>query len=373
MDMRNGYVIEKYQSAYVRAMNLKDYGDDMGAGQLLGEAAYYLSKIIDEGLSSDEEADRAQVDKLYKMSEILIQRAQSTKKKMMEQSGERSSSHRGSGGGPAEDTGDMSSFFSFLPVDSLKVGFDDVVGLDDAKRIVNQYVIYPKQHPDLYNYEFLPNRGILLFGPPGTGKTMFAKAVAKELDQPFALIKMSGLLDCYVGETSKHIDALFEYLRNYTETNQCGVTLFFDEFDEVAKKRGGNDKASETAVPSLLRNLDGMLANRNFLVLANTNCADDLDPAILQRFPQRVPVPLPTLEARRLLFDQKTRDIEAEYRDHMDFGLAAERSQGMSGRDIAFICDDFKYTLGDCKAGIRKLEDINDMLWEVIKRRRAGV
>ncbi len=268
----------------------------------------------------------------------------------------------------SEDNGTANEFFTFIPADNLTVTFEDVIGLDEAKQAVTEYIINPMRYPEAYNYKFLGNKGILLEGPPGTGKSMFAKAVAKEINQPFALINMAQLVNCFVGKTGQNIDKVFSYLREYAQENNCGVTIFFDEFDEIAKRRGGDDKAAEAAVPALLRNLDGFLSDDRFLIIANTNCKTALDVAILDRFRQHINVPLPNTNSRYLLFLSKTADMESEYRDQIDWQRAAKLSAGLSGRSITFLCDDLKYFVSGVKAGIKEQGDLNEKIAKLIKK-----
>ena len=246
----------------------------------------------------------------------------------------------------------MSQYVTFYRTDELEFGFEGVVGLEDAKDTVNNYVVLPHRHPEAYNYKFLDNKAMLLEGPPGTGKTTFAKAVAKEIDQPFAIVNVAALVNCYIGDTAKNIDKIFDYLRQYAEKNNCGVTVFFDELDEIAKSRGMDDKVSEAAVPALLRNLDGLKSNKNLLIIANTNRKDVLDRAILERFRRKIYIPLPDKTLRIKLFQGKLSDVESNFLEQLDFDQMGDASEGLSGRSIGQICDDFKHVLGQIKIGL---------------------
>lgn len=261
---------------------------------------------------------------------------------------------------------DMSSFYTFFRAEDLVDGFDKVIGLTEAKEAVTEYIINPIRYPEAYNYRFMSSKCILLEGPPGTGKTTFAKAVAKEIEQPFALVNVASLVNCYVGETGKTIDRVFDSLRAYVQKNDCGITVFFDEFDEIAKSRSGDDKASQTAVPALLRNLDGVKENKNFLIIANTNCREMLDAGILSRFRKRIYIPLPDFGMRVRFFRDKLAQLEDEYYSALDFERLAEASDGMSGRTITQICDDFLYFIGGVKAGIRSCSDYNNVMLDYI-------
>lgn len=263
----------------------------------------------------------------------------------------------------------MEQFFTFYQTEDLK-GFESVIGLEAAKAAVTEYVINPVLYPEAYNYSFLDNKAILLEGPPGTGKTTFAKAVAHEIHQPFALINVAALVNCYIGETGKNIDKVFAFLREYAERNKCGITVFFDELDEIAKRRGGDDKASEAAVPALLRNLDGVKGNRAFLILANTNRKDVLDTAILERFRKQIYIPLPDESMRLQLFSSKLSEIEERFSEKLDLSRAASISEGLSGRDITFLCDDFKYFLSKVKAGFADVGQLQEQLETLISERK---
>ena len=244
---------------------------------------------------------------------------------------------------------EVEAYITFYPAQDLEFGFEGVVGLDDAKATVNNYVVLPLKNPEAYNYKFLDNKAMLLEGPPGTGKTTFAKAVAKEIEQPFAIVNVAALVNCYIGETGKNIDKIFAYLRQYAEQNNCGVTVFIDEIDEIAKARGSDDKTSEAAVPALLRNLDGLKSNKNLLIIANTNRKDMLDKAILERFRRKIFIPLPDKTLRIMLFKSKLFDVEPNFMEQLDFEQIGDASEGLSGRSIGQICDDFKFVLGQVK------------------------
>ena len=280
---------------------------------------------------------------------------------------------RGSGtsaGTQAAPDEDMSAYYTFYTAGELTDGFDKVIGLEEAKEAVTEYVINPIRYPDAYSYNFLSSKCILLEGPPGTGKTTFAKAVAKEIEQPFVLVNVAAMVNCYVGETGKTIDKVFTSLRNYVEQNDCGITVFFDEFDEIAKSRGGDDKASQTAVPALLRNLDGVKENKNFLILANTNCKESLDSGVLSRFRRKIYIPLPDLNMRIQFFRSKLRQLEPLYFNALNFEELAAAADGMSGRTIAQVCDDFLHFVGGVKAGLRACSDFNQALLEIILKQK---
>ncbi len=366
------YFTEKAETLYEKAMEAYSANEYASAASHLRDGAYYLRQAA-QAEGAEGQANFARAEKFERLAEMLSQKALSVKKATETSS---PTFQRAVGSGMEQqgnDEEEQNEFFTFIPAEKISVSFNDVIGLEDAKHAVTEYVINPILYPEAYNYNFLNNKGILLEGPPGTGKSTFAKAVSREVKQPFALINVAQLVNCYVGETGKNIDKVFAYLREYTEKHDCGATIFFDEFDEIAKRRGGDDKAAEAAVPALLRNLDGFLSDNRFLIIANTNCMRALDPAILDRFRRKIYIPLPDLDSRYRLFLSKTADMEREYREDIDWQRAAELSEGLSGRTITFLCDDLKYYLSGVKAGLKPLVDLNEKLAELIENRKGNI
>lgn len=364
MNFSEEYLYDNFQKNYKQALDAKARGNLPLAKERFFVAADFMEKLafVSEGEVKKERFSSAARLKAVAEAIPVVKN---------------SSAYRG--GVPRKEENDdaddgaeeMEQFITFYTPDALQCGFEGVIGLNQAKSAIQEYVINPARYPDAYTYRYLDNKAILLEGPPGTGKTTFAKAISKEINQPFALVNVASLVNCYVGETGKNIDKIFAYLRVYAEKHGCGITVFFDELDEIAKKRGSDDKASEAAVPALLRNLDGVRTNKNFLVLANTNRKDALDTAVLERFRKQIYIPLPDEEMRKALFETKFGEVEAEYLNEMDFSAAAEESEGLSGRDIAFICDDIKYYLSEMKAGIREKTDLNEALLSIVREKVA--
>ncbi len=251
-------------------------------------------------------------------------------------------------------------------------GFDDIVGMEEAKESVDKYVIRPILYPEFYKgYKLGGSKYILLEGPPGTGKTSFAKALSKELERPFAAVSCSALINAYIGETGKNIDRLFSELRDLS-AKSGGITVFFDEFDEIALSAASGDKVSQASVPALKRNLDGLEKNEDMIIIANTNHADMLDKALLDRFIRKIEVGLPDERDREKLFRVKLSDVEKEYFENTDFPRLAEASEGMSGRDITMICEDFKFGLADVKRLKSENFDPTEALISGIEKRRSG-
>ena len=387
MGYSDEYFYSMFKKCYEAAMNAKAAGNLALAKKNFGDASTFLMRFAQATSGANREEMIAQANRLKNIADMIVVPVQqmpmnnkgasgSFAQSTYAQNGYNQSSFGYYGYGQTDqDQGesisdeDMSQYFTFFSAEDLKEGFEGVIGLEEAKEAVTEYVINPIKYPQHYNYSFADNKAVLLEGPPGTGKTTFAKAVAKEINQPFALINVAQLVNCYVGETGKNIDKVFAALRDYSERNNCGLTVFFDELDEIAKKRGGDDKASSSAVPALLRNMDGVKQNKNFLILANTNCMEMLDDGILDRFRKRIHIPLPDKAMRLAFFKGKLKELEAEYVNQLDIEGFAEMSEGLSGRTITYICDDFKYYVGGVKAGIKDGSNLNAILYAAISQR----
>lgn len=218
------------------------------------------------------------------------------------------------------------------------IKFTDVAGEDEAKENLTEIVEY-LHDPDKYKEigASMP-KGILLVGPPGTGKTMLAKAVAGEANVPFFSMSGSEFVEMFVGMGASKVRDLFKQAK---EKAPCIV--FIDEIDAIGKKRdgqvGGNDEREQT-LNQLLTEMDGFEGNNGVIILAATNRPESLDPALLRpgRFDRRVPVELPDLKGREEIL--KVHACKIKVADNVDFNKIARMASGASGAELANIVNE---------------------------------
>ncbi len=222
---------------------------------------------------------------------------------------------------------------------SSGITFDDVEGVDEAEENLAEIVDY-LHNPDKYKEigASMP-KGVLLVGPPGTGKTMLAKAVAGEADVPFFSMSGSEFVEMFVGMGASKVRDLFKQAK---EKAPCIV--FIDEIDAIGQKRnsgahGGNDEREQT-LNQLLTEMDGFEGNSGVIILAATNRPESLDPALTRpgRFDRRVPVELPDLKGREAILKVHSQKIKIA--DDVDFEKIARMASGASGAELANIVNE---------------------------------
>ena len=259
---------------------------------------------------------------------IFIFIGQRLNKKLMEQAGGKGSMMFGMGKSNAK--------IYVQSTDGIR--FDDVAGEDEAKESLTEIVDYlhnPSKYTDVGAQ--MP-KGILLVGPPGTGKTMLAKAVAGEARVPFFSISGSEFVEMFVGMGASKVRDLF---RQAKEKAPCIV--FIDEIDTIGKKRdgqlGGNDEREQT-LNQLLTEMDGFEGNNGVIILAATNRPESLDPALTRpgRFDRRVPVELPDLKGREAILKVHAKKIKTA--KDVDFAAIARMAAGTSGAELANIINE---------------------------------
>lgn len=215
------------------------------------------------------------------------------------------------------------------------IKWDDVANLEAAKQALREAIILPMLRPDWFQGSRKPWRGILLFGPPGCGKTMIAKAVANECDATFFNADSASLVSKWLGESERLIKSLFVMARDNSPS-----LIFMDEIDSLTTTRGGSgsEGGGERRIKTqLLQEIDGLGSEgQEIVVLGATNMPWEIDAAMRRRLEKRIYIGLPEFEARKVLYQLHTRGVELD--DSVSFDELAFISEDYSGSDIALVC-----------------------------------
>ncbi len=222
-------------------------------------------------------------------------------------------------------------------VETPTVHWDDIGGLEEVKQQLKEAVEWPLKYPDAFKRMGIrPPRGILLYGPPGCGKTLLARAVATESEANFIAIKGPEIYSKWVGESEKAIREVFRKGRMAAPS-----IIFFDEFDAIVPRRGmgiGDSMVTERVISQLLTEMDGLVALENVVVIGATNRPDIIDPAVLRpgRMDRIIYVPPPDEEARFQILKIHTRNMPLA--EDVDLREIAKRTEGYSGADLETVC-----------------------------------
>ena len=215
------------------------------------------------------------------------------------------------------------------------VKMTEVAGLEDAKQAINDAILTPLKHPELFKGKARqPWRGILFYGPAGCGKTLIAKAVASEVNATFFNVSAANIVSKWLGESERLVMHLFQLARK----NQPAI-VFIDELDSIGVSRSGDDVGGERRMKTqLLTELQGLASNHEdrVTVIGATNLPWEIDFALRSRFEKRIHVPLPNTEARAAILEIHMEDIEVS--PNVDFEEMADLTEGYSGRDISIVC-----------------------------------
>ncbi|KAG2477420.1 MAG: Cell division protein C [Nitrosopumilales archaeon] len=232
---------------------------------------------------------------------------------------------------------DKNDFEDLIMKEKPDVNWKEVVGLDDAKNALRESIVYPTKRPDLFPLGW--PKGMLLYGPPGCGKTILAAATANELDGYFINVDAASMMSKWLGEAEKNVSKLFNMARRYSEKEGKTVILFIDEVDSLLGTRSSEVGGEIRTKNQFLSEMDGVDTKGKDLkmyVIGATNKPWSLDWPFLRRFQKRIYVSLPTLEARTKLFELYTSPLKKDPR--VKALELAKLFDGYSASDIKDVC-----------------------------------
>ncbi|MBO3802274.1 MAG: AAA family ATPase [Candidatus Brockarchaeota archaeon] len=269
-------------------------------------------------------------------------------------------------------------FEELVLTEKPKVAWQDVVGLESAKKAIRDSIIFPYRRPDLFPLGW--PRGILLFGPPGCGKTLLAAAVANEIEASFYYVDAASIMSKWLGESEKNVASLFSTAREACKDGHPAI-IFIDEVDSLTAVRQVEVGGEARARNQLLKEMDGLTEKgrtEHLYVLAATNKPWELDEPFVRRFQKRIYVPLPDRASRMEMFKQYLSRLKVD--ESVSLEALADATPNYSGHDIHDICMEAQmkvvrelFDSGQTGPGTRPRPITMGDLLEIVKNRRSSI